>query len=261
MSQNSQASSPTVKETPAVKATGPNVDTVLQTKNLTKDFGGVTAADEVDFNVENGELRCIIGPNGAGKSTLVNLITGQLKPTKGKVFFDSHDITQWESFERVNAGMSLKFQSPNVYGKLTAKENIRIPLQQTQQPTNKRIVELINKVNLPEDILKKRADSLSHGEQQHLEIAMALALEPKILFLDEPVAGLSTDEQRRIADLVRSLNNNGLTIIAIEHNIDFVENVSDKVTVMHDGRLFREGSIEEIQSDDEVRRIYLGAEK
>lgn len=259
MSQESSLD-PNVRKTPGGEATGPDTDRILQTEQLSKDFVGIKAVDDVGFSVEEGERRCLIGPNGAGKSTLINLITGQLKPTAGRVYFDGTDITKQESYERINAGMSLKFQSPNVYSELTVRSNLRIPLQRRQKPTTDRIVSLLERVNLSKDLLEERADSLSHGQQQHLEIAMALALEPKLLLLDEPVAGLSSEEQQRVADLVRLLNKDGITFVIIEHDIDFVEAVAEKVTVMHNGKLFREGSIDEIQADSEVRRIYLGGE-
>lgn len=260
MSQDSSSLGRNVHKTPGSQATGSDTDRILQTEALTKDFGGIKAVDDVAFSITEGERRCLIGPNGAGKSTLINLITGQLKPTAGRVYFDGADITETDSYERINAGMSLKFQSPNVYNKLTVRSNLRIPLQRRQEPTTDRLVDLLDRVNLGEDLLEERADSLSHGQQQHLEIAMALALEPKLLLLDEPVAGLSSEEQQRVAELVRSLNDDGITFVIIEHDIDFVEAVAEKVTVMHNGALFREGSIEEIQADSEVRRIYLGGE-
>ena len=260
MSEESARLGPAVQETPGRKATGGDTDTLLQTEGLTKDFGGIKAVDGVDFDLDEGERRCLIGPNGAGKSTLINLITGQLEPTDGRVYFDGADITDWESYERIRAGMSLKFQSPHVYSKLTVRSNLRIPLQQREEPTTERIRDLLDKVSLPADLLDEQADSLSHGQQQHLEIAMALALQPELLLLDEPVAGLSAEEQRRVADLIKSLNDDGLTFIIIEHAIDFVEAVAEKVTVMHNGELFRHGTIEEIQADSEVRRIYLGGD-
>jgi len=225
MSDEAAVSGPAVRKTPASHATGADTDRLLKTEGLTKDFGGIKAVDDVDFSIEEGERRCLIGPNGAGKSTLINLVTGQLEPTAGRVYFDGDDVTDWESYDRINAGMSLKFQSPHVYSELTVRSNLRIPLQRREAPTTKRMCDLLDRVNLPAELLDERADSLSHGQQQHLEIAMALSLQPELLLLDEPVAGLSAEEQRRVADLIRSLNDDGLTFVIIEHDIDFVESV------------------------------------
>ena len=247
------------RTTPAGAATGPDTDTVLQTEGVTKEFGGLTAVDDVDFGVDTGELHCLIGPNGAGKSTLLGLITGQLQPTAGRVFYQGREITELEPFERVREGISLKFQSPNLFGALSVRENLRVPLQRTSEgDSTRRASALLEKVGLTAELLADRASQLSHGQQQRLEVAMALATDPDLLLLDEPVAGLSVEERTRVAELLRSLNADGLTFVVVEHDIDFVEQVADTVTVLHQGECFRQGSIEAIRDDDEVRRIYLG---
>jgi len=251
---------PNVRRTPAVSATGSDTSRLLQTEGLTKQFGGLTAIDGVDFGVDEGELRCLIGPNGAGKSTLLKLITGRLKATSGRIYYDSVDVTDLDPHERVREGIGMKFQVPSVFESLTAFENVRLPVQRVVDgdPTEQ-VVETLERVGLaPErDML---ASDLSHGQQQRLEIGMAAALSPDLLMLDEPVAGLSIEERTEVADLVTRLNDRGITFVVIEHDIDFVDRIADEVTVLHQGDIFREGSIEEIRADDEVRRIYLGGQ-
>ena len=251
---------PMVRKTPASAATGPDVDTILQTENLTKRFGGFTAIDEVDFGIDAGELRCLIGPNGAGKSTLLKLVVGRHRATDGRIYYQGQDITDTEPHERVNLGIGMKFQVPSVFEKLTAAQNMRLPLQRSARgDLEGEIHDRLDRIGLADsaDVI---AAELSHGEQQRLEIGMAAALDPELLLLDEPVAGLSLEERGDIADLVTSLNDDGIAFIVIEHDIDFVERIAEEVTVLHQGEVFREGAIEEIRADPEVRRIYLGGE-
>jgi branched-chain amino acid transport system ATP-binding protein len=254
---------PNVRETPASKATGDRTDTLLQTDDLVKQFGGFTATDSVDFSVDEGELRCLIGPNGAGKSTLLNLIVGTLRPTAGRVYYGGHDVTEMDPDKRVQRGISMKFQVPSVYGDLSVRENARLPIQQFADgdERRRRVDEAIAAAGLSgyEDV---DASVLSHGQQQQLEIGMAASLEPDLLLLDEPVAGLSVDERDGIAERIRRLNREaGIAFVVIEHDTDFVGEIADKVTVLHQGDVFREGSIEAIEADPEVRRIYLGGER
>ncbi|ELZ13348.1 urea ABC transporter ATP-binding protein [Haloterrigena salina JCM 13891] len=254
------ASDPTVMTTQAVDETGEGSSRILQTRNLRKEFGGLTATDDVDFALEEGELRCLIGPNGAGKSTFLNLLTGQLEPTAGKIYYDGHDVTDLPSYERVDRGISMKFQVPSIYEGLTVAQNLRIPLQQVADGDafETRTREILERF----DLLAERdtvASNLSHGQQQRLEIGMAMALEPTLMLLDEPVAGLSVEETAEIADLLREISDDdGVALIVIEHDIDFVESIADRVTVLDQGSIFREGSVEAVKSDPEVKRIYLG---
>lgn len=253
-------SDPTVKETPAVNETGAGSSRILQTRTLRKEFGGLTATDDVDFAIEEGELRCLIGPNGAGKSTFLNLLTGQLEPTAGSIYYDGHEITDMPSHERVERGISMKFQVPSIYEELTVEQNLRIPLQKVADSgefaTRTRTV-------LEQFDLLQNADTtaanLSHGQQQRLEIGMVMALEPKLVLLDEPVAGLSVEETEAIADLLQTIQDEeGVAFVVIEHDIDFVESIADRVTVLDQGSIFTEGSIEAVKADPEVKRIYLG---
>ena len=249
------------RQSPAVAATGPGTDTLLQTDGLTKRFGGFTAIDDVDFSVEAGELRCLIGPNGAGKSTLLKLITGRHDATSGAIYYDGADITTLRPNERVDLGIGMKFQVPSVFDELTAYENMRLSVQRTHADAHldEAIFDALERIDLAARATTA-AGELSHGQQGRLEIGMAAALEPDLLLLDEPVAGLSVEERNEVADLVTELNDDGIAFIVIEHDIDFVAEIAHEVTVLHGGEVFREGSIETIRDDDDVRRIYLGGE-
>ena len=246
-----------VRQKPAVAATGGSTDTILATKQLTKTFGGLTATDNVDFSVEEGELRCLIGPNGAGKSTLLELITGQLSPTEGDIYFDGHDLTDMEPHKRMDAGISVKFQSPHIYETLTVEQNLQVPLQRTDRDIEAVLEETLDRIALAEKA-DVPANDLSHGEKQRLEIGMAITLDPTFMLLDEPVAGMSVDETADIAELIRSLHDEGMTFLVVEHDMEFVRKISEQVTVLNQGSILRQGPIEEIEADDEVRRIYLG---
>ena len=253
----SEASDPDVRVTPAVAATGSGQDAVLATEQLTKRFGGLTAVDSVDFTVNDGEIRCLIGPNGAGKSTLLELIVGQLSPTDGDVYFDGQKLTDLAAHERIDAGLSITFQSPHVYEELTVAQNVQIPLQRTDRDLETVQAETLERVALTEQA-DVTASELSHGQQQRLEIGMATTLDPTLLLLDEPVAGMSTEETAEVADLIKSLNDDGMAFLVVEHDMDFVREISQQVTVLNQGSVFRQGPIEEIETDEDVRRIYLG---
>lgn len=257
-----QGLDPNVRQTAAQLATGDRTDTLLQTDDLVKRFGGFTATDSVNLSINEGERRCLIGPNGAGKSTLLKLITGTYAPTGGSIYYDGHDITDLDPHERVRRGISMKFQVPSVYGDLSVRENARLPIQRfaSGDERHRRINDVIEAAGLTGygDV---EASALSHGQQQQLEIGMAASLEPNLLLLDEPVAGLSVDEREEIGDRIRTLNEErGIAFIVIEHDTDFVADIADRVTVLHQGDIFREGPIEEIEADSDVQRIYLGGD-
>lgn len=262
MSSDSSAGGldPAVRQTPEGKATGAHTDTLLQTEDLTKRFGGLTAIDSVNFGVDEGDLRCLIGPNGAGKSTLLKLITGRHEATEGRIYYDGTDVTELRPHERVREGIGMKFQVPSVFESLTTFENVRLPLQRVVDGgLTEQVADALDRVGLAAESTTVAAD-LSHGQQQRLEIGMAAALDPDLLLLDEPVAGLSIEERREVADLVTRLNDGGISFVVIEHDIDFVDRIADEVTVLHQGEVFREGPIADIRRDDEVRDIYLGGE-
>lgn len=254
--------SPNVRHTAAELATGQRSDTLLETSGLVKQFGGFTATDEVDFAVGDDELRCLIGPNGAGKSTLLKLITGVYEPTAGNIYFNGHDVTDTRPHRRVHHGLGMKFQVPSVFGELSVRENLRLPVQQFAdgEERRSRVERTLSEAGLS-SVADRRADRLSHGQQQRLEIGMVASLEPELLLLDEPVAGLSVEERRGIADQVTTLNEErDLAFVVIEHDTDFVARIADEVTVLHQGEVFREGPIEEIRADPAVQRIYLGGD-
>ncbi|AWB27231.1 ABC transporter ATP-binding protein [Halococcoides cellulosivorans] len=253
---------PDARQSEAQILTGSGTDTLLQTDALLKSFGGFHAVETVDFAVEAGEMHCLIGPNGAGKSTLMKLITGTHDATSGRIFYDGQEITDLEPHERIRRGISIKFQVPSVYEELSVRENVRLPIQRFLSGADReaRIEETLDIVGLAD-----RADDLvgdlAHGQQQQLEIGMAASLDPDLLLLDEPVAGLSMEERDEIADRIQTLNTErGIAFVVIEHDTDFVAKIADEVTVLHQGQIFREGPIEEIRDDPEVRRIYLGGE-
>ncbi|WP_424001008.1 ABC transporter ATP-binding protein [Haloarcula salina] len=254
---------PNVRQTAAEMATGDRTDTLLQTDGLVKRFGGFTATDDVDFGVASGELRCLIGPNGAGKSTLLKLITGTYEASEGHIYYDGHDITDLEPHERVQRGISMKFQVPSVYGDLSVRENARLPIQRFADGAERRerVDRAIEAAGLT-GYEHVDASALSHGQQQQLEIGMAASLEPDLLLLDEPVAGLDVAEREAIAERVTRLNEEeGIAFVVIEHDTDFVASIADEVTVLHNGEVFREGPIDEVKADPAVQRIYLGEEE
>jgi len=245
------------RQKPAVAMTGSGTNAILATRQLTKKFGGLTAVDDVDFEVNRGEIRCLIGPNGAGKSTLLNLITGKLSPSEGDIYFDGNDLTGLDPHERIDTGLSVKFQSPHVYENLSVKRNLQVPLQRTDRNVDRVMAETLEQIALTEQADTPAGD-LSHGQQQRLEIGMAITLDPELMLLDEPVAGMSVDETADVADLITSLHDDGMAFLVVEHDMEFVREISEQVTVLNQGAVFRQGPIEEIETDEAVRRIYLG---
>lgn len=233
---------------------------LFETRGLTKRFGGLTAVSDLDISVGEGDLRCIIGPNGAGKSTFLKLVTGQIQPTKGRVIYEGEDITELPPHKRVNLGISLKFQVPSVYDDFTVRENLRIPLQRhhSGQDIGVNIDQTLEKFNLA-DHQYSQAANLAHGQRQWLEIAMAVALDPKLLLLDEPTAGMTIEETMQTSKIIHELNTQeNLTLIVIEHDINFVREIAESVTVLHQGQVLAEAPMEEIEKNEQVREIYLG---
>ncbi len=232
---------------------------LLQTTALNKHFGGLHVTNAVDLTLEQGEIHCLIGPNGAGKSTLFRLILGEHRPSSGSITFAGEDITALHSFDRIRRGISVKFQVPGVFKGLSVRQNLEIALQRKQSGAalRGRIDELLEFLGLKADA-GSLAGSLSHGQKQWLEIGMAIALEPRLLLLDEPTAGMSPEETHATGELVRRLNAKGMTVLAVEHDMAFVRQVAHTVTVLHLGKVFAQGSIDAIVADERVAAIYLG---
>lgn len=232
---------------------------LLETRALDKSFGGLYATRGVNLSVDAGEIRCLIGPNGAGKSTLFKLISGAYKPDAGQVLFDGKDITPFKPHVRINQGLSIKFQVPGIFMDLGVEHNLRIALQRRVAPAQmddetERLLGFLDQAasrSIP-------AGTLSHGQQQWLEIGMAIALRPRLLLLDEPTAGMSPEETFKTGELVKRLNAEGMTIVVIEHDMTFVRQIARQVTVLHLGQVFMQGTLDEVVNNEDVVRIYLG---
>ncbi|MFC3204897.1 ABC transporter ATP-binding protein [Aquamicrobium soli] len=233
--------------------------TLLQTHNLNKHFGGLHVTADVNFSLERGKIHCLIGPNGAGKSTFFRLLLGEYPPSSGTIVFDEKDITRLKPFQRINQGISVKFQVPGIFGALSTRQNLQIALQHRldSRDLDLEVERLLEFLQLTE-AADQQAGNLSHGMKQWLEIGMAISLKPKLLLLDEPTAGMSPDETFRTGEIVKQLNAQGMTVLAVEHDMAFVRQVADRVSVLHFGRIFAEGTIDEIVADERVAAIYLG---
>ena len=235
--------------------------TILATEGLRKRFGGVLATDDVTLEVPDGALRCIIGPNGAGKSTLFALLCGIHRPDAGRVLLKGKDATRLASFQRVRLGMGLTFQTNRAYHNLTVRQNLKAPLRvaRADRPADadERLRYALDLFGL-DPKSSQLARELPHHQLQWLEIAMVLAGGPDLLLLDEPTAGLSPEETLKTARVLKHLNDAGLTIVVVEHDIAFVREVAQGVIVLHQGRVFAEGTVELITAHADVRRIYLG---
>jgi ABC-type branched-subunit amino acid transport system ATPase component len=243
--------------------------TVLETINIEKHFGGIIATDNVCLKVEKGARLALIGPNGAGKTTLVNLLTGVLRPTSGKIFLEGRDISGLEAHERVHLGMARTFQINQLFSDLTPVETIGLAVSErmgrgtdwwrllgTEKTLVERIAELIEQFHLA-DVMKDRTVTLPYGKQRLLEIALAIACRPRVLLLDEPAAGVPDDERHDILAAVAALPKD-VTVLLIEHDMDLVFSFADRIAVLVNGALFAEGTPTEIANDPRVKSVYLG---
>jgi ABC-type branched-subunit amino acid transport system ATPase component len=232
---------------------------LLQTVNLHKSFGGLHVTDNVNLTIETGEIHCLIGPNGAGKSTLFRLLLGEYAPSSGKILYGGEEITRLKPFQRVQRGISVKFQVPGIFKGLTVRQNLEIALQSRlkSKELQQEVQRLRTFLHLDGDA-EERAGNLSHGQQQWLEIGMAMSLKPRLLLLDEPTAGMSPEETHMTGEMIMELNKRGVSILAVEHDMDFVRQVADRVTVLHFGKIFAQGTIDEMMASEEVAQIYLG---
>ena len=243
---------------------------LVRTERLTKSFGALTAVNEVSIEVEQGSLHSVIGPNGAGKTTFFNLLTGQHTPSSGRIIFDGRDIAGTPPHGIAHLGISRSFQRTSIFPTLSIVDNVWLAAFARHESwrglawrradrypeVTRRALVVLEEVGLGGKAGQSARD-ISHGEQRQLELAIALAAAPRLLLLDEPAAGLSPDETQRMVELVRRLKGR-YTIILIEHKIDVVMTMSDRISVMHFGSVIAEGTPLEIQRNPEVRRAYLG---
>lgn len=240
---------------------------VLAIEDLTVSFDGFKAVDGLNFYLDRGELHVIIGPNGAGKTTVLDLICGRTKSTEGSIKFKDKELTKMSEHEIVRNGVGRKFQNPSIYENLTVFENLEISYPKGRSVFGslifKRTPEVVEKVKeiakeiLLEDSLDMQAGLLSHGQKQWLEIGMLLIQDPELLMLDEPVAGMSVKEREQTAELLNKITANR-SVLVIEHDMQFVEKIAHKVTVLHQGKILAFGSMEEVQNDPKVIEVYLG---
>jgi len=227
--------------------------TLLSTRDLGRRFGGLAAVSGVNFTLDAGEIRAVIGPNGAGKTTFVSLIAGRLPPSSGGIEFCGEDITGLPDFKRVRRGIAYTFQITSIFAKLTAFENIALAAQRR----GGRPRDVLDRVGLA-DRAGQIAGTLSYGHQRLLEVAMGLALDPKLLILDEPTQGLSDSEIANFAALVRSIADE-TTVLLIEHNMQVVMDLAHRITVFDRGRILAEGTPAEIRGNRAVQSAYLGS--
>ena len=239
---------------------------LLETRSISRYFGGLRAVDNVDFTLDAGEIRAIIGPNGAGKTTFVSLISGRIAPSDGRILFEGADVTRTPDYARVGLGIAYTFQITSVFENLTCFDNVALAVQRDLQRRGQAIsaahigrgVEVaLRKVGLV-DLTELTAATLAYGHKRLLEIAIGLALRPKLLILDEPTQGLSDQEIENFCSLVRELAKD-TTILLIEHNMDVVMSLADRITVLESGRILAEGRPTEIRADPAVQQAYLGA--
>jgi branched-chain amino acid transport system ATP-binding protein len=244
---------------------------LLRTERLTRAFESLVAVNRVDVTVQRGELRSIIGPNGAGKTTFFRLISGEMPPTSGRIWFEGREITGLSQHRIARLGIAKSYQITNVFPHLTVLENVRVAVQGYARSFNfwsrardlvdvrDRARALLTRIGLG-DKAERLAAHLSHGEKRHLEIAIALASEPALLLLDEPTAGMSPEETDETIVLIRELAQDR-TLVLVEHKMKVVMKISDRITVFHQGQVLAEGTPESIRANELVQRTYLGVNK
>ena len=241
--------------------------TILEINNLSVSFDGFKAIDDLNFYVDENELHVVIGPNGAGKTTLLDMICGKTKPTAGTIEFNGLNLERMLEFQITRAGVGRKFQNPLVYEDLTVSENLEISYPKKRdiigclffkrdQVVREEIGRIAEMVFL-KDQMKQKSAYLSHGQKQWLEIGMLLMQAPDLLLLDEPVAGMSARERELTGELLRKIAE-GRSMVVIEHDMEFVRSVAQKVTVLHQGKVLAEGSMDHVQNDPRVVEVYLG---
>ncbi len=240
-------------------------NTILHVQDVTVSFDGFTVLDHLDFKLHYGELHFLIGPNGAGKTTLLDVITGKTRPFSGRVVFDGHaDVQRWPEYRLVRQGIGRKFQTPTIFNSLSVRENLEAAVARQSDavtfwrplPDAGMIDETLELIGLRRRA-SQRAGLLAHGEKQWLEIGMLLARQPKLLLLDEPVAGMTRRERDRTGELLRETARQR-SVIVVEHDMDFVRRFASTVTVLHMGKVLCAGPIESVQRDPRVIEVYLG---
>lgn len=247
------------------------VETLLAIRDLVKRFGGLTATDHASFTVATGEIHALIGPNGAGKTTLIHQISGGLRPDSGTILFGGTDITRFPMHDRVHLGLARSYQITNIFSAFTTLENVALAVQARAGTSFSFLRPVTSEQNLFDEArailddvhLADRVDecarNLSHGEQRQLEVAMALATKPRLLLLDEPMAGMGHDELQKMVELLSRLKRR-VTILLVEHDMDAVFRLADRISVLVYGRIIVTGTPEDIRKDPEVRKAYLGDE-
>ena len=241
---------------------------ILYLEDVCVSFDGFRAINKLSLDIAPGELRCIIGPNGAGKTTMMDIITGKTRPDEGTVYFGSTiDLLRYKEAEIAQMGIGRKFQKPTVFEQLTVFENLELALAtdkgvkhsmffKLDSQQSDWLAEVLHTIHLSEHV-DRLAGTLSHGQKQWLEIGMLLMQEPKLLLLDEPVAGMTDEETARTAELFLSLKGKH-SLMVVEHDMSFIKTISEKVTVLHEGSVLAEGPLEQVQADERVIEVYLG---
>ena len=237
----------------------------LEVRNLTKRFGSLIAVNDISMAVQSGELRAVIGPNGAGKTTFFNMISGFFPPTSGEIVLAGENVTQLSVADRVARGMARTFQITEIFPEITVRENVRIAVEVAEGLSLKLWCGAHERARVERTVdgilaeAPRLVGELSHGDQRAAEIAMALALKPRLLLLDEPTAGMGEQETRQVAGLIRRLHRDSkYTIVLIEHDMRVVFNLADRISVLDQGRLLADGTPEEIAADPHVQAAYLG---
>jgi len=233
-------------------------EVVLETRDLSMRFGGVVAVDRVNFTLWENELRCLIGPNGAGKSTFFKCLTGQLKPSEGDILLRDRHVAGLEPHELANRGIGIKTQVPSVFDGLSVHENIWLSARSDHpHGTAARMTdEILERLRL-NAIREQPVGQLAHGQRQWVELGLVLVREPWLILLDEPTAGMTHEEVERTAELIQEMNRTA-TIIVVEHDMQFIRMIANKVTVFHQGRILMEDTMDVVSRDERVRDVYLG---
>ena len=230
---------------------------LLYTENISKNFQGIKAVNNVNFKINKNEIRALIGPNGAGKTTFVSLLCGRIKASKGKVVFGGQDISDFPVYKRISNGIGYTFQITSIFFNLTVYENVALAIKKDNSNEKRNTVsEVLTKVGLL-DRINQRSGDLSYGHQRLLELAMGMAQKPKLLILDEPTQGLSDSEIENFKKLIKDISSS-TTILLIEHNMDVVMSIADNISVLHFGEIIAEGDKKTIQNDPIVQKAYLG---